>query len=183
MKTLYYLKRDWPHINCGFIDKSDEIIREVFDNNGVPQPFYIKDGKVYYQWSQFLYVNNAMEFITRHEELAVEGAYKELRLPQEGYLIYIEYWMSHVGLFAKNLFRQYQINIRNLDADRKYLSYYDPIMMWYRDQFWFTLGKTAGKNFILKVILPALILIYLVVRTTIRMISYVIWRCTKSKAE
>ncbi len=133
MKTLYFLKRDWPHINCGFIDKSDEIIREVFDNNGVPQPFYIKDGKVYYQWSQFLYVNNAMEFITRHEELAVEGVYKELRLPQEGYLIYIEYWMSHVGLFAKNLFRQYQINIRNLDADRKYLSYYDPLMMWYRD--------------------------------------------------
>lgn len=45
MKTLYFLNRDYPEeANYGFIDTNDEYLREVFDNSGIPQSMYIKDG-------------------------------------------------------------------------------------------------------------------------------------------
>ena len=38
--------------------------------------------------------------------MAVEGAYWELSLPYEGYLIYPEYWKKHLGFFAKDLYKE-----------------------------------------------------------------------------
>lgn len=48
MRTLYFLKRDNPDLNCGIINFHDEVLREVFENAGLPQTIYIVDGRPYY---------------------------------------------------------------------------------------------------------------------------------------
>ena len=50
MKTLYFLQKyHSEEVNVGyFTTKDDETLREVFENAGLPQSIYIKDGKPYY---------------------------------------------------------------------------------------------------------------------------------------
>ncbi len=64
------------------------------------------EGKTYYLDNVYLGINHVTEFLDRYEELAIEGTYKELSLPYEGYLIYLEYWKKHLGIFSKNLYKE-----------------------------------------------------------------------------
>ena len=49
MKTFYFLARDFSDkVNVGWIDASDEPLVEIFENDGLPINFYIKDGLVYH---------------------------------------------------------------------------------------------------------------------------------------
>ena len=36
MRTLYFLKRDNPDLNCGIVNFHDEVVREVFEIAGLP---------------------------------------------------------------------------------------------------------------------------------------------------
>jgi len=36
MKSLYFLKRDYPKLNVGFVIAREELIREAFDYHGFP---------------------------------------------------------------------------------------------------------------------------------------------------
>ena len=36
MQSLYFLKRDLPKLNCGLINGHDEVLREMFENAGLP---------------------------------------------------------------------------------------------------------------------------------------------------
>ncbi len=48
MKTFYFLKSEMPNLNCGIIESTNEILREVFDYTGLPQTIYIANGIPYY---------------------------------------------------------------------------------------------------------------------------------------
>ena len=70
MKSLYFLQRDFPEkANYAFINANDEIIREAFDYEVIPQCIYVKDGKPYYAGADVLGINVIQEFMIRHEEL------------------------------------------------------------------------------------------------------------------
>ena len=60
-------------IHVGIIDSDDEFVREAFENRGIPQSIFIKNGKPYYMnWAQ-LGINRIMEFIVRPEEIAEDA--------------------------------------------------------------------------------------------------------------
>jgi hypothetical protein len=71
MQTLYFLKKEMPELNCAFILKDDEVLREVFENQGLPQSLYIVGGITYYMDNVYLGINHVLEFLQRYEELAV----------------------------------------------------------------------------------------------------------------
>ena len=58
MKSLYFVQRDFPEkANYAFVDAYDEMIREAFEYEVIPQCIYVKDGKPYYAGSDVLGVN------------------------------------------------------------------------------------------------------------------------------
>jgi hypothetical protein len=90
MKSLLYLKQEYPEMNVGFIYTSEEGAREAFDYFGFPQSVYIKNGKPYYlPWEAFQ-INRYQEFLFRYKYLAVEGSYKELNPPATGFMLFFE---------------------------------------------------------------------------------------------
>ena len=49
MKTLYFMQRDMSDLaNYAWLDTHEEFLREAFENDGLPQTVFIKDGKPYY---------------------------------------------------------------------------------------------------------------------------------------
>ena len=74
MKTLYFLQRDYSDwANYAWMDTHEEFLREAFENDGLPQTIFIKDGKPYYvPWSAIGY-NKMLEFMVRYEEIAVDA--------------------------------------------------------------------------------------------------------------
>ena len=59
MKSLYFLQRDFQDKAIyAYVDPSDELIREVFDYEVIPQCVYIKDGKPYYVAMDVIGVNS-----------------------------------------------------------------------------------------------------------------------------
>lgn len=48
MKSLLFLKREYPELNVGFVRIDQESVREAFDYFGIPQSVYIRNGKPYY---------------------------------------------------------------------------------------------------------------------------------------
>ena len=71
MKTLYFLKRDNPDLNCGFILGQDEMVRESFENAGLPQHVYVKNGKTYYIANDELSVSHFERFVSNYTHYAV----------------------------------------------------------------------------------------------------------------
>ena len=184
MQTLFFLKRERPDINCGFILRDDEELREVFENQGLPQALYITEGNTYYMDNTQLGIEQVLEFLQRYKQLAVQGAYKELTPPFEGYLIYFEYWKKHAGLWAKRLYKETTRFIKRSDPNHDLRMFYDPALEWYRNTFVTSLTKTAGKRFIIKILLPlfasGVCLVYLSTKLVLRMC---LGGCRKSKVE
>ena len=74
MKSLYFLQRDFSDkANYATVDAQNEMIREAFDYEIIPQCVYVKDGKPYYSGFDVLGINVIQEFMIRHEELAKEA--------------------------------------------------------------------------------------------------------------
>lgn len=75
MQTLYFLKKERPEVNCAFILKDDETLREVFENQGLPQSVYVVQGNTYYMDNIYLGINHVLEFIDSYSEMSVESTY------------------------------------------------------------------------------------------------------------
>jgi hypothetical protein len=69
MKSLYFLKRDLPSLNCALLNWHDEEMREVFESAGLPQTLLIVNRKVYYMQWEAITVQYLHEFLIRYEEL------------------------------------------------------------------------------------------------------------------
>lgn len=71
MKSMYFLQRDFPEKAVyAFADAANEMIREAFDYEFIPQCVFVKDGKPYYVGWDVLGTNLIQEFMVRYEELA-----------------------------------------------------------------------------------------------------------------
>jgi hypothetical protein len=129
-------------------------------------------------------IDHVLEFLERYKHLAVTGAYGELTPPFEGYLIYLEYWKKHAGLWAKRIYKETTKFIKHCDPNHDLRMFYDPALEWYRANFMTSLTKTAGKRFILKVLLPLLFtsagFIYLIIKVGLRICC---GGCRMSKVE
>ena len=94
MKTLYYMARDYSDLaNYGIIYSTDEYLREAFENVGLPQSIYIKDGKPYYIDYISVGLNRYLEFFERYDELA-QHAFEDLHLPANDFTIYLHYFLK-----------------------------------------------------------------------------------------
>ena len=86
----------------GWINTNDEYLREAFENDGLPQTIFIKDGKPYYMpWTAIGY-NKMLEFMIRYEEIGID-ALKELQPIPTKYSIYLEYYKKNIGWASRHL--------------------------------------------------------------------------------
>lgn len=97
MKSLQFLQTDFDDFaNYGFINTHEEHLREAFENDGLPQTIFIKDGKPYYMpWVEMGY-NRMLEFMIRYEELSIP-AREELYPIPVGFEIYPQYYLKNIG--------------------------------------------------------------------------------------
>jgi hypothetical protein len=70
MKGLYFLKRDHPKLNVGYVIAREELIREAFDYHGFPQQFFITNGLPYAMPWDAWQINKFEEFMIRYEAIA-----------------------------------------------------------------------------------------------------------------
>ena len=54
--------------NFAIIETTNELLRETFENNGVPQCIYVKDGKPYYAAWYRISVDDLREFMADPEK-------------------------------------------------------------------------------------------------------------------
>ena len=72
MKTLYFLQQNFKEdFNVAWLDTHDEYLREAFDNDGLPQTVYIRDGKPYYLPWDTMSTVAVLKFILKYEARAV----------------------------------------------------------------------------------------------------------------
>ena len=154
LKTLYFLARDYPEkANYGYISTHNENLRECFDNNGIPQSIFIKDGRPYYQLFDAFGSNRYQEFMVRYKELSLESRTELIPIPY-GLNIYPEYWQKELGRLVKRLYRWVTYDfILSYDKQRKYVTaeLQDEMQSYIRP-----MPKFVGKQFLLYVLLPSL---------------------------
>ena len=74
MKSLFFLQRDYAdEANYAYIETTNELLRETFENNGIPQCIFVKDAKPYYAPWHRLNVGEIREFMANHSELKVDA--------------------------------------------------------------------------------------------------------------
>ena len=98
MKSLYFMQRDFPDLaTYAFVDSHDEMIREAFDPEIIPDCIFIKDGKPYYAGYEVMGVNRMQEFMIRHQELK-RDALPYLQAAPNGVTIYPQYYLKNIGM-------------------------------------------------------------------------------------
>ena len=71
-------------------------MREAFENDGLPQTIFIKDGKPYYMPWNAVGFNRMLEFMIRYDEICID-ALEDLKPIPTGALIYLEYYKKNIG--------------------------------------------------------------------------------------
>ena len=105
MKALYFLQKEHSDIaNYGIVDGSDEMVREAFDYEFLPQCVYIKNGKPSYTYWDVSQHHRILEFMERHEELRTNALPYLLPAPS-GLTIYPQYWLKEIGIKLNELER------------------------------------------------------------------------------
>ena len=102
MKTLYFLQRDFPDLaNYAFVDSHDEMIREAFDTEVIPEFIFIKDGRPYYAGYEVLAINRLREFMVRYDEIK-RDALPYLQAAPTAITIYPQYYLRSIGHKLRN---------------------------------------------------------------------------------
>ena len=169
LKSLYFLQREMgDKINIGIIDSEDEFLREAFENRGIPQSFYIKDGKPYYMhWSQ-VGINRILEFIIRYDEIK-EDAFRELHAVPNKITIYKHYYLNYIGGVAVRYFYYYMIGIvretwQTADPNLKYwpTDWLEEFRLLYLDAYPKTSAFRLIRNYLLILLLQIVVLLLLI---------------------
>ena len=141
--------------NYAYINTHDELLRETFENDGIPQTVFIKNGKTYYMpWAAIGY-NRMLEFMIRYDYLKVD-ALEELQPIPTKITIYIEYYKKHIGWGARKVESFIKMRIKpwweKRDPELKHwpqklmdsmkVNYFDPH------------PKTSGKRIIQQIFIP-----------------------------
>ncbi len=113
------------------------------------------------------------EFLIRYKELAIQGAYKTISLPYEGYLIYLEYWKKALGRCVKHYGRHLFMYFQKQDKDKRYKELWEPLWIWFKYEFIDSLDKTAGFKCFVYFILPILLLQILLYKT----LTCLVYKC------
>lgn len=159
-------------MNCGFINGEDEIIREAFENEGLPQTVFVKKHRTYYMSNDHLRSDAVLIFLENYNETSVL-AYEYLNELPDGYMIYLEYYKKHLGRFSKNLYFKWLVPAINyFDASRKFTPLYRKPMSYWAENCVKALDKTAGKNFIKWILVPVVFVLSLWIHWCRMMLSY-----------
>ena len=137
-------------------------MREAFENDGLPQTIFIKDGKPYYMPWNAVGFNRMLEFMIRYDEICID-AFEELHPIPSGVSIYLEYYKKNIGWGFRHI--EYFLNFVVFPV----YEHFDPeAPYWPRDKinqvkfrYWDSHPKTGGKRAFVEILLPAAIVLIL----------------------
>lgn len=158
VKSLYILKMlgiAGNDIKYAIIETTDELLRETFENKGVPQCIYIKDSVPFYAPWHYIEINDLLQFMRNPEDKKVD-AMAYLQPVPNSVTVYPQYYVKEIGLMLKKISTLAGRTVKPFWTESMGLAAWYPSRLEQKfDRLCLQpLPKTAGRNFFYYFVIP-----------------------------
>jgi len=116
-KSLFFMQKILAdQANYAMIETTNELLRETFENNGVPQCIYVKDGKPYYAAWHRISVKDLHDFMLEPETYKMD-AFPYLQAVPSSLTVYPQYYMKEIGLILRKLSKLASTHVKPILID------------------------------------------------------------------